>query len=517
MTTTPLRPWAAPEITAWNRLPMHAVRHRDGDLGVERLPLDGTWRFELFPTPEAALAAVAEGAGLKAELAVPGAWTLQAFDDVHGIGDLPHYTNVQMPWPGFPPHAPTDRNPTGVHERDVEIPAGWAGRRIVLHVGAAESVLLAAVNGVDVGLGKDSHLASEFDVTEHVRAGETNTVRLTVVKWSDATFVEDQDEWWHGGITRPVFLYATAPVHLADVHVTADLDGPVVAPLLEGATATGSLRVDVHVGAPANDVPEGWSVQVRLAGEEIGSVPVPPSGPVDSPGQREQSPLSAVDAGRIQYLRAAGVALDPAEAAIGAMIEQARRPLGMGRLRVETSVPGITPWTAELPHLYDLEVTLHGPDGGAVERTTYRIGFRRVEIVGNDLLVNGVRVMIRGVNRHDFDPRLGRTIAPERFREDLQVMKRYGFNAVRTSHYPNDPALLDAADELGLFVVDEADIECHAYAHHVADMPEYLSAFVDRVSRMVRRDKNHPSVILWSLGNESGYGANHDAAAGWVR
>src|SRR4051794_7367848 len=368
VTTTPLRPWAAPEITAWNRLPMHAVPHRDGDLGVDRLPLDGTWRFELFPTPEPAMAAV----DLAARLTVPGAWTLQEFDDVHGVGDLPHYTNVQMPWPGRPPHPPADRNPTGVHERDVEIPASWAGRRIVLHVGAAESVLLAAVNGVDVGIGKDSHLASEFDVTEHVRPGESNVVRLTVVKWSDATYIEDQDEWWHGGITRPVFLYATAPVHLADVHVTADLDGPVVAPLLEGATATGSLRVDVHVGAPANDVPDGWTVRIRLTGgpdvEE--SVPVPPSGPVDSPGQRRGSPLTAVEAGRIQYLRAAGAELDPTEAAIGAAVEQARRPLGMGRLRFETTAPGITPWTAELPQLYDLEVTLHGPDGGAVERAT---------------------------------------------------------------------------------------------------------------------------------------------------
>jgi beta-galactosidase len=498
---------------------MHSLRHRAGDLGVERVELDGTWRFELFPTPEAALAAVADRAGLASELVVPGAWTLQEFDDVHGVNDLPHYTNVQMPWPGRPPYPPADRNPTGVHERDVEIPASWAGRRIVLHVGAAESVLLAAVNGVDVGIGKDSHLAGEFDVTEHVRPGGTNVVRLTVVKWSDATYIEDQDEWWHGGITRPVFLYATSPVHLADVHVTADLDGPVPAPLLEGATASASLRVDVHVGAPGNDVPEGWSVRVRLSGgpEVDESVPVPPSAPVDSPGGPARAPLPAVEAGRIQYLRAAGAELDPAEAAIGAMIEQARRPLGMGRLRFETTLPGITPWTAELPHLYDLEVTLHGPDGAAVEGTSFRIGFRRVEIAGNDLLINGVRVMIRGVNRHDFDPRFGRTIAPQRFREDLTTMKRFGFNAVRTSHYPNDPALLDAADELGLFVVDEADIECHAYAHHVSDMPEYLSAYVDRVSRMVRRDKNHPSVILWSLGNESGYGANHDAAAGWVR
>jgi beta-galactosidase len=502
---------------------MHSLRHRPGDHGVERLELDGTWRFELFATPGQAL----DADGLRARIAVPGCWTLQEFDDVHGVHDLPHYTNVQMPWPGRPPHPPADRNPTGVYEREVEVPAGWAGRRVVLHVGAAESVLLARVNGTDVGIGKDSHLASEFDVTEHVAPGTVATIRLTVVKWSDATYIEDQDEWWHGGLTRSVFLYATAPVHLAHVHVVADLStpgataggAPVAAPLLEGATADGLLRVDVHVGAPGDDVPEGWSARVRLTGgpDLDETVPVPPSGPVDSPGQRANSPLTALEAGRIQYLRAAGAELDPREAAVGAMIEAARRPLGMGRLRFETTLPGITPWTAELPHLYDLEVTLHAPDDAAVERTTYRIGFRRVEIVGNDLLVNGVRVMIRGVNRHDFDPVHGRTIAAERFRDDLRVMKQFGFNAVRTSHYPNDPALLDAADELGLFVIDEADIECHAYAHHVAGMPEYTAAFVDRVSRMVRRDVNHPSVILWSLGNESGYGANHDAAAGWVR
>src|SRR4051794_41186453 len=174
--TTVSRPWAAAEITGWNRLPMHAVPHREGDLGVERVVLDGAWRFELFPTQEAAVAAIEDGAGLASEIVVPGAWTLQEFDDVHEVGDLPHYTNVQMPWPGRPPHPPADRNPTGVHQRDVEIPAGWAGRRIVLHVGAAESVVLVAVNGVDVGIGKDSHLASEFDVTELVRPGEVDTI-----------------------------------------------------------------------------------------------------------------------------------------------------------------------------------------------------------------------------------------------------------------------------------------------------------------------------------------------------
>ena len=189
----------------------------------------------------------------------------------------------------------------------------------------------------------------------------------------------------------------------------------------------------------------------------------------------------------------------------------------MGRLRFETTLPGVTPWTAELPQLYDLEVTLRAPDGSAVERATFRVGFRRVEVVGNDLLVNGVRVMIRGVNRHDFDPRFGRTVAAERFRDDLATMKRFGFNAVRTSHYPNDPALLDLPTSSGCTSSTRPTSSATRTPTTCRTCREYLPAFVDRVSRMVRRDKNHPSVILWSLGNESGYGANHDAAAGWVR
>jgi beta-galactosidase len=514
--TSPLRPWAAPELTSENRLPLHSLRHAPGDLGVERLELDGTWAFELFPTPEQALAAGRP----TSSIAVPGSWTLEPFDDVHHVRDLPHYTNIQMPFPGRPPHPPTDRNPTGVYERQIEVPVHWAGRRVVLHVGAAESVLLVQVDGADVGVGKDSHLASEFDLTAHLTPGRAATLRLTVVKWSDATYIEDQDQWWHGGLTRSVFLYATAPVHLAQVHVVADVD-PAGAPLLEGATATGLLRVDVHVGAPGDDVPAGWTVRLRLTGADAdveASADVPPSAPVDTDEAAGSAPeLTPGEASRIQYLRAAGATLPTADAAAGAAMEQHRRGLGMGRARITATVPAVRPWSAELPHLYDLEVTLHAPDGTATESTRYRTGFRRVEVVGHDLLVNGVRVMIRGVNRHDFDPLRGRTITPERFRDDLQLMKWFGFNAVRTSHYPNDPALLDAADELGLFVVDEADIECHAYAHHVAGMPEYTAAFIDRVARMVRRDVNHPSVILWSLGNESGYGANHDAAAGWVR
>ncbi len=220
-TSLPLRPSAAPEITSWNRLPMHSVPRRRA-IWVDLVELDGSWRFELFGTPEEALAATPPAS----EIAVPGAWTLEAFDDVHVVGDLPHYTNIQMPFAGRPPHPPADRNPTGVYEREIEVPASWSGRRIVLHVGAAESVLLVHLDGAEVGVGKDSHLASEFDVTPYLTPDSTSTLRLVVVKWSDASYIEDQDEWWHGGITRSVFLYATAPVHLAHVHVVADVAVP---------------------------------------------------------------------------------------------------------------------------------------------------------------------------------------------------------------------------------------------------------------------------------------------------
>lgn len=509
------RPWDAPEITSWRRLPMHALAHRAGDPGVARLPLDGEWRFELFGSPEQALALDA-GTRPRAVLPVPGCWTVEPFDDVHGIGDRPHYTNVRMPWPGLPPHPPA-ANPTGVYERDVDVPADWAGRRVVLHVGAAESVLIVAVDGVEVGIGKDSHLASEFDLTGVLRPGERAVLRLVVVKWSDASFVEDQDQWWHGGITRPVLLYSTPGVHLADVRADAAL-----------VDAAGRLTVGVDV---AGVLAPGWSVRARLDGlpDAIGPVDVPVAGPVDVPADvPADAPAGAPDDGgraaaeateamALVYRHAAGLPMDAGQVAVAEAVHRARRPPGLGRVELAAVVPGVAPWSPETPYLYRLDVTLHAPDGTLVEGTTLRVGFRTVRIEGRDLLVNGIRFLFRGINRHDSHPLRGRVVPPEAIREDLLILKRFGFNALRTSHYPGDPLLLDLADELGLFVVAEADVECHAYAHAVPHDPRYLSAFVDRVSRMVRRDANHACVVAWSLGNESGDGANQAAAAGWVR
>ncbi|WCH96692.1 glycoside hydrolase family 2 TIM barrel-domain containing protein [Streptomyces moderatus] len=440
-----LRPWEAPEVTSWGRLPMNAVGRRSGVL-----PLDGDWRFQLLSAPDAPVG------GAWSTARVPGAWTLQ------GTSDLPQYTNVAMPFAEFPPYSPA-ANPTGVYEREVDVPADWAGRRIVLQVGAAESVLLVHVDGRPAGISKDSHLAAEFDLTALVRPGARATVRLTVVKWSDASHLEDQDQWWHGGITRSVLLYSTDRLHLADVTVRA--------------AYSGELRVDCLVRDAGGALPEGWYLTGDLDGQPL-----------------------AQDA-----------EFDRANA------EDERVSDFLGEARLLAGVTDVRTWNAETPELYDLTVRLHRHDGTVADTSRHRIGFRDVEVVGRDLLVNGERVFVRGVNRHDFHPLTGRTVSYEDMRADLVLLKRFGFNAVRTAHYPNDPALYDLADELGLYVVDEADIESHDHAHEIADDPRYLNAFVDRVSRMVLRDKNHPSVIVWSLGNESDYGANHDAAAGWLR
>ncbi|MFF0731300.1 glycoside hydrolase family 2 TIM barrel-domain containing protein [Streptomyces chartreusis] len=440
-----LRPWEAPEVTSWGRLPMNAVDRRSGVL-----PLDGDWRFQLLSAPDAPVG----GAWSTAQ--VPGAWTIQ------GTSDLPQYTNVRMPFAEFPPYSPA-ANPTGVYEREVDVPEDWAGRRIVLQVGAAESVLLVHVDGRPAGISKDSHLAAEFDLTALVRPGARATVRLTVVKWSDASHLEDQDQWWHGGITRSVLLYSTDPLHLADVTVRA--------------AYSGDLRVDCRVRDAGGALPEGWYLTGDLDGQPL-----------------------AQDA-----------EFDRANA------EDERVSDFLGEARLLATVADVRTWNTETPELYDLTVRLHRHDGTVADTSRHRIGFRDVEVVGRDLLVNGERVFVRGVNRHDFHPLTGRTVSYDDMRADLVLLKRFGFNAVRTAHYPNDPALYDLADELGLYVVDEADIESHDHAHEIADDPRYLNAFVDRVSRMVLRDKNHPSVIVWSLGNESDYGANHDAAAGWLR
>ncbi|WP_432541442.1 glycoside hydrolase family 2 TIM barrel-domain containing protein [Kineococcus sp. SYSU DK002] len=457
-----MREWLEPEHVGRRREPVGTIRRAVPDDGSTCVDLDGDWEFQLRPHPEAAELPTWRTAR------VPGCWTTEP--SLWGeVADPPWYTNDRMPWPDLPPTPPTDRNPTGVYRRDVTVPADWAGQRVLLHVGAAESLLLVRVDGEPVGSSTDSHLAAEFDVTARAAPGATVRVELTVVKWSASTFVEDQDQWWHGGITRSVRLFTRPALHLADVRTVAD--------------AGGDLAVDVRVGCDAGEgahrgyLPDGWRVAVRLG----------------------ETPL-AFDA-----------------AAHARDLDDERISLYRGRARFRGRFPGIATWTAETPVLHDVTVELRDADGTLVDSEVQRVGFRTVEVVGPDLLVNGRRIFVRGVNRHDRDPLTGRVVTAAQVREELLTLKRFGFNAVRTSHYPNDPTFYDLTDELGFYVVDEANIESHAWAHELCDDPAYLPAFTQRVARMVRRDRNHPSVIVWSLGNESDYGANHDAVAAWVR
>jgi beta-galactosidase len=396
------------------------------------------------------------------KIPVPSNWTLQ------NTFDRPHYTNVQMPFPEEPPQVP-EKNPTGCYRTTLDLPQDWTGRRVVLHFGGAESVLCVYVNGRAVGLSKDSRLPSEFDITPFVEFGRANVVCAAVIKWSDATFIEDQDQWWMGGLHREVYVYSTAPIFLADVFATATL---------ENNYRDGRLKLVARVGFPA--IPEkGWKIEARL--------------------------------------------FDPAGKAVSTKPFQAEVPVGGSgswpRLQAEFNelVRNPKPWSAEQSNLYRLVVTLKNPKGKVVESTSTRIGFRTVEVRDRMLLINGRRVLIKGVNRHDHHDTKGKALDRETMRLDALTMKRFNFNAVRTSHYPNDPYWLDICDELGLYVIDEANLEAHGFYHQVGFDRRYASAMLERAVRMVERDKNHPSIMLWSLGNETVAGPNHEAMAGFIR
>jgi beta-galactosidase len=477
------RSWADPGQVSLHRLPMRVpfvahpsaegARGGDPDASPWLRRLDGRWRFQLVAAPELVteeLVAPATDDTGWAVIDVPGSWTLQ------GVGDHPWYTNIRMPWDASPPWVPP-ANPTGVHRTRFTVPAAWAGRRVVLHVGGAESVLYAFCNGVLAGSSTDSRLAAEMDLTPHLVAGE-NVLALVVVRWSAASYVEDQDQWWMAGLHREVLLRAEAPVHLADVEVDALV--ATEAPALAGTAAPARLRVRARVGAPpADPLPAGWSVRVTL--EDLDGEPVVE--PWTVPVAADRSPY--VFRGHL-----AEVAAD---------------------------VGPVRPWSAEDPARYRVLLTLVDPAGTEVEHVAQLVGFRSVAVRDGLLQVNGVPLRIRGVNRHDHHPDRGRSLTAEDLRADLVAMKRANVNAVRTSHYPNDWRLLDLCDELGFYVVDEANLESHAFNDLLGDDPSYRATWVERVARMVQRDRNHPCVISWSLGNESGYGANHDAAAAWVR
>jgi beta-galactosidase len=457
--------WELPQLTSLNRLPPRATLTpfptAEDALTKSReespwfAPLNGVWEFKIFGRPEQVTHAAVEH-GAWSPITVPGNWTVQGYG-------RPHYTNVQMPFPNLPPDVP-DENPTGVYRRTFTVPESWQGRRIVLHFGGCEGALYVYLNGAPVGLNKDARTPAEFDISSRVSHDRDNELLVVVTQWSDAAFVEDQDMWWHAGLQREVFLYSTGTPHLQDVFARGDLTDDL---------RDGVLRMTVKAGFPGGDC-TGCAVEAQL---------------YDAHGK--------------------GVFRQPLHADFGEQYKP------RGEVTLEQAVPKPKLWSAETPELYTLVVTLKTPAGAESSRCT--VGFRKIEIRGRNLLINGKRVLIKGMNLHDHDDVTGRALTRERMESDLQRMKQYNVNAIRTSHYPKDPHFYDLCDRYGFYVVDEANIESHAFFQEVCRDPRYTHAFVERVQNMVERDKNHACVIFWSLGNESGYGPNHDAAAGWVR
>ena len=483
--------WTSPDITSINRLPMLNAAH------LHSSTLNGEWRFQLLKNPEAKISRS------WSSISVPGLWTM--VQDENGNfphGDKPIYTNVQMPFDQLPPLVP-DENPTGVYERDFEFSDLWRGKRVVLTIGGFESVASLYINGEFVGLAKDSRLHADFDITDFLVEG-TNTVRIVVVKWSDATFIEDQDQWWHGGITRSITIHATEKVFIERLYTQTGLLAD---------QKTGTVRIRAFVNSIDGLAIDGWTLRARVTGqnkevrfEAVVSRSKRPNWTEMTPEQRRASD---------EFFKGAYWDGKLPEATREAIREI--EPAGPGVIEFSGKVAGISPWSAESPKLYEIEFELIDPQGKSLEVITQRIGFRSVQVRGKELLVNGKPIIIYGVNRHDFNKETGRVLTRELMRADLLELKRWNFNAIRTSHYPNDPVFLDLCDELGFYVIGEANIESHAFQDSICDDQKYLNAFVDRVARMVQRDIHHPSVIAWSLGNESGSGLNHHAAASYIR
>ncbi|WP_447590366.1 glycoside hydrolase family 2 TIM barrel-domain containing protein [Microbacterium lacticum] len=475
------------------RLPMASIRR------AFDIDLDGEWDFQLRARAD-------ELGDAWAAVQVPSLWTM---DPAYGI---PHYSNVPMPFSEVPPAIPAD-NPVGVYRRTVTV-APRPDRRVILHVGAAEGHLRVHVNGTAIGTSSDSHLAAEFDITDALVAGD-NVIELQVARWSAASYIEDQDQWWQSGISRSVGLFDVPDVRLSDVRIVADYDAE---------TQRASLQAEALVEALAHLADTRHSVRFSVEGA---SHVVPVAGRFVQPslprgkGSRDERPEQRLpeDFMDLLSIRAADTAPPPEFRAMPNAFGQApsgpASPAGTAHLALDDL--DVAPWTAETPVLHDVLIELLDGAGAVVDSTRQRVGFRRVQIVGRDLLVNGRRILVQGVNRHDVDPRTGRVISAERVAAELSLLKRFNVNAIRTSHYPNDPLFLDLCDEYGFYVVDEADVEGHAFASTIADNRHYLTEIVERVQRMVLRDRNHPSIITWSLGNETGYGAAHDAAAAWVR
>lgn len=429
---------------------VHALTYERGN-SDRFLLLNGAWKFQYSPSPAEApehFFDVEFDVADWDDLEVPSSWQM------HGYGH-PHYTNVVYPFPVDPPNVPTE-NPTGSYRRDFYIPDSWDNSTLLLRFEGVDSAFHVWMNGQFVGYSQGSRLPSEFDITAYAKTGY-NQISVRVYQWSDGSYIEDQDMWWLSGIFRDVYLLARPKIYIEDFFVRAELDA---------SYQNGLLYLDLDLsGDPGSGA--ACNLLVELLDDQS----------------------------RVVHTTTI-----------------ASRELHVERQPIEISSP--RQWTAETPDLYQLVLALKDDAGNVLEAVAVKVGFRTVELKDGNLQVNGVPIMFKGVNRHDHHPVYGKAVPLEWMVQDILLMKQYNINAVRTSHYPNDPRFYDLCDEYGLYVIDEADLECHGF-HLTANFnwltgnPEWEAAYLDRIERTILRDKNHASIVMWSLGNESSFGNNH--------
>lgn len=460
--------WENPSVNQINREQIHAhfvPYTKEADAlnknlpAASRMSLNGVWKFH-YSKNSASRPVDFYKAGFNTskwnKIDVPGSWELQGYD-------APIYTDTKYPFPADPPHIPKDYNPVGSYVREFTVPQNWNGKDIILHFGGVESAFYCWVNGQFVGYSEDSRLPAEFDITKYLKKGK-NTLAVEVYRYSDGSYLEAQDYWRYSGIERDVWLVARPKSRVRDFEITA----PLVNHYTDG-------KFDLKVTADKRELAPGTVIEAKL-----------------------------MDGNKVIFSGKSEV-------------KSATDTLHT----FSTEVKDARKWTAETPELYTLVVNTLDNKGQLTESFAHRFGFRTVEMKNGMLQVNGTPIIIRGTNRHEHDMKKGRSVSYESMVKDIQLMKQFNLNAVRCSHYPNIEEWYELCDEYGIYLVDEANIESHGMEATkigtLATTPEWITPFMERMSRMVERDKNYTSVITWSLGNESGYGEHFETIYHWTK
>ena len=470
--------WENPTLTSLNTLDPHVTMipydseskaiNNDPGQSAYYLSLNGKWKFRLsdnYTKVPAGFYQLGFDVSTWAMIDVPSTWEVQGYS-------YPIYVNIAYEFNSrnpLPPYVPYDYNPVGTYVTQFTLPESFKDKKTIIHFGAVKSFFYIWLNGKYLGFSKDSKTPAEFDLTPYLAEG-SNLLALEVFRWNDGSYLECQDMWRMSGINRDVFVYARPGSYIRDFFVKGNL---------KDKYTNGNLEIDVLLNQKLNASSKGQKLQINLYEKNDTSKPI------------------------------SSESLD-----LGSLI-------GKDSLHTEKFIPKIKKWSAETPELYILTLTLLDQQGKCTESLSNRIGFRTSEVKDGLFLLNGVPIKLKGVNRHEFDPIKGHTIPREMMLRDIQLMKQNNINAVRTCHYPNDPYWYDLCDEYGLYVIDEANIESHGMGYDpnrtLGNNPVWEAAHLTRTRRMLERDKNHPSVIIWSLGNEAGNGCNFQSTYKWIK